>query len=1100
MQLSRRQIIAYVAVAAVVVAVGVRYVVAPRVAGPSAASRWCSRRRPPAGDVAAVAGAAGGSPPAASSSAQPSAAARRRRLRVRRRPVARGRAPAAGLSRRRRLALAGGATAKAELAAVNLAAKVVDGQQILVPEKAPAAPRRPRGAGAAPAAAGAVGRGRQRRRRRCPARPSTSTRRPSSELDALQGVGPSTAQKIIDYRTANGPFTSIDDIKNVSGIGDAKFAAMQRLHHGVSAACSAASRHPTCSWPATAAASASRSPSARPSGCWSSPSSRRPRPWRACLGRVSGEGAGPGWLLGVPVPARGGVPRRRAGGGRRPPRRGGAQRPAREHRAHRRAHGGAHRPAGGQGGPGHARRRRPGGRRRVPCRSPRTCASASRTGRACRPGPAGRSSRAWSSPWPACAWRTCRAPRPGAFDYGRYLRRRGEHVTLEGDFCAPAPDRPARRAARAPSTRLRRRPARICGAACTARSPRSCRAWCSATTKASTRPSSTTSGAAGCCTSWPCPGENVVLLCSMWAFAFSLLGIPRLVRTALLVPARRRLRAAHRGVAVHRARRGLRRRRAARGHGLPAHGRLAAVAGAGGLAAHASTPTTCSTSASSCRSAPWPGSSLLARPLTRLFALAAGAAARSRPGSRRPRASPRPRSRCSPSGRRRWSSVPANLVGGFVLGPDHVPRHAVAAGRLRGELGLARRSTWSPGCSSVFCSRWRTGSPRCRGPCSSGAACRCGCCSWSRWRPSSSCSRVLAARAGEGLRAFVCAPARRARLVGRLRGSRGGGAPARARRRRRRRSGRRSRSSTSARARPHCCRCRAGPTVLDRRGSGSAGPRLARARRRAHRPARALARARRSHRRASRTCSAASPSPGRCCRGPREASAALEDLAAGPASGGRRRALVRGAGGAGGRRVGTRASCRPRRPRARAATRGRTTPPWSSSPSSPGSACCCPGDAEGDVLDGARPAARAPWWSCRITAVAAASTRPQLQRLAPRPGGRPVGPEHATGTPRARCWGSSASCRRAVGAHRRARRHRPRRPARAGSRSRPPAGERRAWRREGVACGRCASRARRPALLRAPCGGTRRIAATTKSGGQRQGRAPVARPGRRHGR
>jgi len=47
------------------------------------------------------------------------------------------------------------------------------------------------------------------------------------ELDTLQGVGPSTAQKIIDYRTANGPFASIDDIKNVSGIGDARFAALK---------------------------------------------------------------------------------------------------------------------------------------------------------------------------------------------------------------------------------------------------------------------------------------------------------------------------------------------------------------------------------------------------------------------------------------------------------------------------------------------------------------------------------------------------------------------------------------------------------------------------------------------------------------------------------------------------------------------------------------------------------------------------------------------------------------------------------------------------------------------------------------------------------
>lgn len=45
--------------------------------------------------------------------------------------------------------------------------------------------------------------------------------------EELEGIGPSLAQRIVSYRDANGPFTDIEQIKNVSGIGDKKFEAIK---------------------------------------------------------------------------------------------------------------------------------------------------------------------------------------------------------------------------------------------------------------------------------------------------------------------------------------------------------------------------------------------------------------------------------------------------------------------------------------------------------------------------------------------------------------------------------------------------------------------------------------------------------------------------------------------------------------------------------------------------------------------------------------------------------------------------------------------------------------------------------------------------------
>jgi len=213
MQLSRRQIYAYVAVAVVVAAVGVRYVVLPKAAGPAGGEPLvlAPASPSPASPAAAVA-----SPSAAADVVVYVCGA------VKSPGVVRLPADARVADA---LALAGGPGARAELDGVNLAAKVVDGQQIMVPERgATVAAGSPAGAGSSAASGSASAAGGSVTAPGAPVNINTAS---LEELDTLQGVGPATAQKIIDYRLASGPFKVVDDIKNVSGIGDAKFAAMK---------------------------------------------------------------------------------------------------------------------------------------------------------------------------------------------------------------------------------------------------------------------------------------------------------------------------------------------------------------------------------------------------------------------------------------------------------------------------------------------------------------------------------------------------------------------------------------------------------------------------------------------------------------------------------------------------------------------------------------------------------------------------------------------------------------------------------------------------------------------------------------------------------
>jgi competence protein ComEA len=105
---------------------------------------------------------------------------------------------------------AGGATAKANLALVNLAAPLADGEQVVVP-----------GRGSQPGAVGAVG--------AAPSGPVHLSTATLEQLDSLPGIGPVTAQKILDYRQEHGAFTSVDALDAVPGIGPARLAQLKDL-------------------------------------------------------------------------------------------------------------------------------------------------------------------------------------------------------------------------------------------------------------------------------------------------------------------------------------------------------------------------------------------------------------------------------------------------------------------------------------------------------------------------------------------------------------------------------------------------------------------------------------------------------------------------------------------------------------------------------------------------------------------------------------------------------------------------------------------------------------------------------------------------------
>ena len=215
-EISRAQIATYAVLALVVVVLGVRFM---------------QRQQP----SSAVPGGAGAAASSASSGASGSTATA---VRVSRAPAQASVVHVAGAVRRpgvyrlpagarvqEAVRRAGGARQGANVNGINLAAKVVDGQQVVVPSRTPSGSDGPAAAAGAPAEgsgpAGAAAAG------VAPGPPISLNNATAEQLDTLDGVGPATAQKIIAWRTQHGGFRSVADLGQVPGIGPKKLAALR---------------------------------------------------------------------------------------------------------------------------------------------------------------------------------------------------------------------------------------------------------------------------------------------------------------------------------------------------------------------------------------------------------------------------------------------------------------------------------------------------------------------------------------------------------------------------------------------------------------------------------------------------------------------------------------------------------------------------------------------------------------------------------------------------------------------------------------------------------------------------------------------------------
>jgi competence protein ComEA len=221
--LSRSELAAYAACAVLVALLGWRALRSDGVAGAGTETAAAAGARPAGSGDARTSTVAGGGPSSVTVGAADGGVATVHVVGAVRRPgVYRLRV---GLRVQDAIRRAGGARSGADLQAINLAAKLTDAQQVVVPRRAPAVAAG--GAGAA-AATGVAGSGASSAAGAAAAGPPINLNSATAEqLDTLDGVGPATAQKILEYRAQHGGFRSVDDLAQVSGIGPKRLEALR---------------------------------------------------------------------------------------------------------------------------------------------------------------------------------------------------------------------------------------------------------------------------------------------------------------------------------------------------------------------------------------------------------------------------------------------------------------------------------------------------------------------------------------------------------------------------------------------------------------------------------------------------------------------------------------------------------------------------------------------------------------------------------------------------------------------------------------------------------------------------------------------------------